>query len=82
MPLLTSLRARARTHAGPAVHLTPCLVLLVDFFFFERPYAPPASTYGAFLLASACGIAYGLWAEWSVPPSPLVCACSQESAPR
>jgi hypothetical protein len=53
-----------------ALHLTPCLILLVDFFFFEKPYAPPASTYGAFSLAAASGVAYGGWAEWSVPPPP------------
>nr|XP_031858838.1 uncharacterized protein CI109_005793 [Kwoniella shandongensis]KAA5525910.1 hypothetical protein CI109_005793 [Kwoniella shandongensis] len=46
-----------------SMHLVPALALIADFFLLERKFRPPQSTYGALLLATTFGIAYGFWAE-------------------
>ncbi|KAK8869955.1 hypothetical protein IAR55_000524 [Kwoniella newhampshirensis] len=46
-----------------SMHLAPALALIADFFILERKFRPPVSTYGALLLATTFGTAYGFWAE-------------------
>ncbi|OCF38345.1 hypothetical protein I317_07889 [Kwoniella heveanensis CBS 569] len=46
-----------------SMHLAPAVALIIDFFFLEKKFRPPASTIGAFLLAATFGTTYGLWVE-------------------
>ncbi|WVQ70249.1 uncharacterized protein L199_008475 [Kwoniella botswanensis] len=46
-----------------SMHALPAVALIIDFFFLERKYKPPASTIGAFALAASFGTAYSLWVE-------------------
>ncbi|ORY25722.1 FAR-17a/AIG1-like protein [Naematelia encephala] len=46
-----------------SMHALPAAVLLLDFFALERRYTPPASTFGAPILAFTFGGAYANWIE-------------------
>ncbi|WVW83274.1 hypothetical protein I302_105293 [Kwoniella bestiolae CBS 10118] len=46
-----------------SMHALPAVALIIDFFFLERKYKPPASTFGALALAATFGTAYSLWVE-------------------
>ncbi|THH01994.1 hypothetical protein EW145_g6816 [Phellinidium pouzarii] len=47
-----------------ALHATPAITLLVDFFAFERSYDALAVTHGAPAMAFAFGTWYSLWVEY------------------
>ncbi|WVF72337.1 hypothetical protein IAT40_007150 [Kwoniella sp. CBS 6097] len=46
-----------------SMHLAPAVALIIDFFFLEKKFRPPASTIGAFILAATFGASYGVWVE-------------------
>ncbi|KAL5533141.1 hypothetical protein ACEPAF_4917 [Sanghuangporus sanghuang] len=47
-----------------ALHLTPALTLLVDFFLFEESYGKAEATWGATAMSALFGIWYASWVEY------------------
>ncbi|WWC85336.1 uncharacterized protein L201_000199 [Kwoniella dendrophila CBS 6074] len=46
-----------------SMHALPAAALIIDFFFLEKKFKAPASTYGAFALAATFGAGYSIWVE-------------------
>ncbi|CAK9781916.1 hypothetical protein CC85DRAFT_265427 [Cutaneotrichosporon oleaginosum] len=45
------------------LHAVPAVSLIIDFFFLERKYRPPMSTWVAFAVAATFSTAYVVWVE-------------------
>ncbi|KAL5490295.1 hypothetical protein ACEPAI_5128 [Sanghuangporus weigelae] len=47
-----------------ALHLTPALTLLVDFFLFEESYGKAEAAWGATAMSALFGVWYASWVEY------------------
>ncbi|KAH9952158.1 FAR-17a/AIG1-like protein [Amylocystis lapponica] len=47
-----------------ALHASPVISLVVDFFFFEVKYSRREAVSGGFAVCNIAGLVYGSWVEW------------------
>ncbi|KAL5511650.1 hypothetical protein ACEPAH_4867 [Sanghuangporus vaninii] len=57
-------RARIPLSLDLALHLTPALTLLVDFFLFEKSYGRAEAAWGATAVSALFGVWYASWVEY------------------
>ena len=50
--------------ADLALHASPIVSLIVDFYFFEKRYPTEEAVYEGAMICAIAGIAYCSWVEW------------------
>ena len=56
--------ARIPLSLDVALHASPVISLIIDFYVFEKRYPRNEAVYEGAALCACAGVAYGSWVEW------------------